>query len=104
MKKCLTTLKDVNFDEASEQALAHYAKALAHPARIRILKILSGGQCLGFDLVEQLGLAQSTISEHLKVLRKAGLVKAEVQHPRTCFSLKAEAMVQIKALLRYISN
>ena len=87
-------------NEADEKQLAAYAKALAHPVRVRILKILANQQgCLGSDMVDQLGLAQSTVSEHLRILREAGFVHAEVQHPRTCFSIRPEALEQLKALL-----
>ena len=80
MADCLTNLAPASFDEAKEKELAAYAKALAHPARVRLIKILSNRQCLGSDLFEQLDLAQSTVSEHLRILRQAGLVHAEVQH------------------------
>ena len=94
MANCLTNLDSVQ--------LAAYAKALGHPARVRLLKILASGQCLGTDLFEQLDLAQSTISEHLRILRQAGLVHAEVQHPRTCFSLKPEALAKVRELFDYL--
>ncbi|WP_062268404.1 ArsR/SmtB family transcription factor [Endozoicomonas arenosclerae] len=100
--ECLTDVCQIELDDAQEQALAAAAKALSHPARIRLLKILSQGQCLGSDLVSNLGLAQSTISEHLRILRKAGFIDAEVQHPRTCFSIKPEALTRYKALLEYL--
>lgn len=103
MASCLTTLDSTLFDKAAEKELAAYAKALGHPARIRLLKILAGGQCLGTDLFEQVDLAQSTISEHLRILKQAGLVHAEVQHPRTCFSLKPEAQEKLRELFNYLN-
>ena len=103
MPNCLTHINPVQFDEAIEKELAAYAKALGHPVRIKLLKILASGQCLGTDLFEQLELAQSTISEHLRILRQAGLIHAEVRHPRTCFSLKPEALVKIRELLNYFN-
>lgn len=103
MASCLTSLDTKLFDEATEKELAVYAKALAHPARIRLLKLLASGQCLGTDLFEQVDLAQSTISEHLRILRQAGLVNAEVQHPRTCFSLNPEAQEKLQKLLDYLN-
>ena len=99
MTECLTTLDGIQFNEAEEKELASFAKALGHPARVRLLKILSGRVCLGSDLVDQLGLAQSTVSEHLRILREAGLVDAKVTHPRTCFSLRPEALDRIQQLL-----
>lgn len=102
-QQCLSSLNDIAVDEAREQTLAACAKALAHPARIRLLRILTiSDSCLGNDLVEQLGLAQSTVSEHLRILREAGFIHAEVQHPRTCFSLNTEAVAQFRALLVYL--
>ncbi|MFK0574098.1 ArsR/SmtB family transcription factor [Endozoicomonas sp.] len=97
MPECLKNL--IGLHEAEEKELAAYAKAMGHPARVRLLRILAGGVCLGSDLVDQIGLAQSTVSEHLRVLRAAGLVHAEVQHPRTCFSLRPEALVRMRELL-----
>lgn len=102
MTVCLTDLDPIQLDETTEKELAAFAKAIGHPARVRLLRILASGQCLGSDLVEQFELAQSTISEHLRVLKQAGLIHAEVQHPRTCFSLKPEAMQRMKELLGYI--
>ena len=102
MTKCLQSLKHFHFNEAEEQELAAYAKAIGHPARVRLIRILAGGVCLGSDLVSQIGLAQSTVSEHLRVLKEAGLVHAEVQHPRTCFSLRPEALDRLQALLKDI--
>ena len=103
MSKCLTNLASVKRDEATEKELAAFAKAISHPVRIRLLRILASRQCLGSDLVEEIDLAQSTISEHLRVLKQAGLIHAEVQHPRTCFSLKPEAIVRMKALMDYLA-
>ena len=99
MTECLQSLAGFEFNEAEEKELAAYAKAIGHPARVRLLRILAGRVCLGSDLVDQLGLAQSTVSEHLRILREAGLVHAEVKHPRTCFSLRPEAVARVRQLL-----
>ncbi len=99
MQECIENLDCFQFDEADEKELAAYAKAIGHPARVRLLKILAGGGCLGSDLVAQVGLAQSTVSEHLRVLKQAGLIHAEVQHPRTCFSLRPEAIARLNEML-----
>lgn len=103
MPECLQSLKQFHFNDAEERELAAYAKAIGHPARVRLIRILAGGVCLGSDLVSQIGLAQSTVSEHLRVLKEAGLVHAEVQHPRTCFSLRPEALDRLQTLLMGIS-
>ena len=102
-KKCLSNLSEIQFDDAQEHELAALAKALAHPARVRLLKVLASGKgCLGSELVGQLGLAQSTVSEHIRILKEAGFVHAEIQHPRTCFSLKPEALERLQKLLGYL--
>ena len=64
--------------------LSEWCKALAHPARIAILRTLaSRGECICGDLVIDLPLAQSTVSQHLKALKDAGLVKGEIDGPRS---------------------
>ncbi len=101
--QCLSDLADISYDSSTEKQLAAAAKALAHPARIRLLKILSGRKCLGNDLVGDLGLAQSTVSEHLRILREAGFVDAEVQHPRTCYSINQPRLNELTELLNYLT-
>ncbi|MBK6391325.1 MAG: winged helix-turn-helix transcriptional regulator [Saprospiraceae bacterium] len=71
-----------------EQSLAAFAKALAHPARIAILSQLckkEGCQC--GEIVDMLPLSQSTVSQHLKELKSAGLVSGEVDGPRSCYCI-----------------
>jgi ArsR family transcriptional regulator len=73
--------------------LAAQAKALAHPARLAILQTLAQRQtCVCGEIVEVLPLAQATVSQHLRVLREAGLVRGEVDGPRTCYCLDADAL------------
>jgi len=77
--------KAVEFSR-DEQQLAAMAKALAHPARIAILKFLAGKQdCMCGDIVDELPLAQSTVSQHLKQLKDAGLIQGEIDGPRVCY-------------------
>jgi ArsR family transcriptional regulator len=67
-----------------------WAKALAHPARVAILRILAErGTCICGQVVEVLPLAQATVSQHLKELKEAGLVKGEVDGPRMCYCIDA---------------
>ncbi len=69
-----------------EQNLAAFAKALSHPARIAILKVLAQkNECICGEIVEVLPLAQSTVSQHLKELNNAGLIKGTVDGPRSCY-------------------
>lgn len=81
--------KQTEFGQEEVQ-LAAIAKALAHPARIAILKILANGECVCGDIVEELPLAQSTVSQHLAELKKAGLIKGEIDGPRVCYCLNSE--------------
>lgn len=77
----------------SEQQLAAYAKAMSHPARIAILKILAQkNSCICGEIVEVLPLAQSTVSQHLKELKEAGLVSGTVDGPRSCYCINRKAL------------
>lgn len=83
---------------AQEQELAAFAKALAHPARIAILKVLAQQNgCICGEIVEVLPLAQSTVSQHLKELKSAGLVKGTVDGPRSCYCINWTAFEQFSA-------
>lgn len=71
-----------------EQDLAAFAKALAHPARIAILKVLAQrNECICGEIVEILPLAQSTVSQHLKELKEAGLIKGEIEGAKVCYCI-----------------
>ncbi len=71
-----------------EQRLARMLKALGNPVRFQIMQILAEKQtCITGEIVEFTALAQSTISQHLKVLREAGLIIGEVDGPATCYCL-----------------
>jgi DNA-binding transcriptional ArsR family regulator len=75
-----------------EQELAEFAKALAHPARIAILKVLAKrNECICGEIVEILPLAQSTVSQHLKELKNAGLIDGAVDGPRSCYCINWQA-------------
>lgn len=71
-----------------ENRLAKYAKALAHPARIAILKFLANkASCQCGDIVEELPLSQSTVSQHLKELKETGLIKGEIDGAKVCYCI-----------------
>lgn len=73
---------------AKENRLAKYAKAMAHPARISILQFLCKKQsCVCGDIVEELPLSQSTVSQHLKELKDAGLIKGEIEGAKVCYCI-----------------
>ena len=86
--------KTERFDPALVRAAA-LAKALAHPVRIRILEILAGRRtCVCGGLVGQLPLAQSTVSQHRKELRDAGLIRGTIDGPRTCYCLDPRTVAE----------
>lgn len=74
-----------------DNRLARYAKALAHPARVAILKLLLRKQsCICGDIVDELPLSQSTISQHLKELKAAGLIKGDIEGAKVCYCIDLE--------------
>ncbi len=89
------------FDD-EDRLLARRIKALGHPARLRIVRSLmqvGGDGCFCGDIVRDLPLAQSTVSQHLKVLREAGLIRGEISGPRSCYCLDREALASIAAAM-----
>lgn len=71
-----------------DNRIAKYAKALAHPARVAILQVLLKKQtCICGDIVEELPLSQSTVSQHLKELKEAGLLKGEIDGTKVCYCI-----------------
>jgi ArsR family transcriptional regulator len=88
-----------NIEERREQ-LARFCKALAHPARVQILAYLDTVEaCICGDIVEQLPLSQSTVSQHLKVLKEAGLIQGTIDGPRTCYCVNRQTLATFKALV-----
>ncbi len=72
-------------------------KALGNPIRFQIMEYLASNQtCITNDIVNALPLAQSTVSQHLKVLREAGLIRGEVEGPATCYCLDADGLQWLK--------
>lgn len=90
--------RPVEGPEADEE-LAALAKALGHPARVKILRLLSRREaCVCGDIVDELPLAQSTVSQHLKILKEAGLVRGEVDGPRVCYCIEPRGLRRFRAL------
>jgi len=80
--------------------LAALAKALGHPARVRVIQMLHQRQsCIGCDIVAGIGLAQSTTSEHLRILKEAGVITGEIEGPRICYSLNSTALEPLRSFL-----
>jgi ArsR family transcriptional regulator len=86
--------------QSSQEKIAQIAKALAHPARVQILQtLLRRKTCIGCDIVEEIGLAASTTSEHLRILKEAGLIFGEIERPRVCYSLNPAALKPLAEFL-----
>lgn len=86
--------------EAADEELARMAKALGHPARVQILRLLTRkNSCVCGDIVEELPLAQSTVSQHLKVLKEVGLVQGTIDGPRVCYCVDPRALRRLRALV-----
>jgi DNA-binding transcriptional ArsR family regulator len=88
-----------------EQDLASFAKAMAHPARIAILKVLAQhNECLCGEIVNVLPLAQSTVSQHLKELKKAGLINGVIDGPRSCYCINWKAFEKFNNEISLLFN
>ncbi len=71
-----------------QEQIAQFAKALGHPARVAILNLLIKNQsCICGDIVDELPLSQSTVSQHLKELKEAGIIKGEISGVKTCYCI-----------------
>ncbi|WP_299700595.1 metalloregulator ArsR/SmtB family transcription factor [uncultured Pontibacter sp.] len=86
--------------------LAGYAKALAHPARIAILRILlERNACICGDIVEELPLSQSTVSQHLKELKEAGLIQGDIDGKKVCYCINEKTWKEAQEMLHmFFSN
>ena len=79
--------------ESAPVQLARFFKALAHPARVEIIRVLAQrGVCVCGEIVDELPLAQATVSQHLKALKEAGLIHGEIEGPSVCYCLNYTAL------------
>lgn len=86
---------------SADEQLARYAKALGHPARVKIIRMLARQrQCICGEMVAELPLAQSTVSQHLRILRQAGLIQCKIDGPRTRYCIARRALRRLRALVR----
>ncbi|QDV68872.1 Biofilm growth-associated repressor [Rosistilla carotiformis] len=86
--------------DASATDFAKLAWAIAHPARVQIVRLLIGRKaCVCGDIVAQLPLAQSTVSQHLKILKESGLIEGEVDGPKVCYCINHERLARLKTLI-----
>ena len=98
------TLNHIDYNSNSIE-LARFAKALGHPVRIEILKFLEKQSCcFTGDIVDVFPLAQSTISQHLKELKEAGLIQGEVKPPKVKYCIHQENWQKVKQLLDNLFN
>lgn len=87
-------------EDEKDLALASLAKALGHPARVAILRLLlRRTSCVCGEIVDELPLAQSTVSQHLKSLKEAGLIRGEVDRPRICYCVDPAGLDMLRELL-----
>lgn len=90
---------------AKDNKVAAYAKALAHPARVAILRLLLKKQsCICGDIVDELPLSQSTVSQHLRELKDAGLIKGDVEGVKVCYCIDEKEWEQAKNQLEALLN
>jgi ArsR family transcriptional regulator len=83
-----------------DHSLAALCKALGHPARVAILRhLLQVDRCVCGEIVNILPLAQSTVSQHLKQLKDAGLIRGEIEGPRICYCADRERLAELKTLI-----
>ncbi len=91
----------VNVEGVSEgELLARLAKALAHPARVTIVRMLiERASCVCGEIVGELPLAQSTVSQHLKILKQSGLVQGDIDGPKVCYCINKKMLKLLQTLV-----
>ncbi len=98
-----TTRSDLYSPQINLQAEAF--KALAHPARIAIIEhLLSTGTCINNELVQELGLAQATVSQHLRELKQLGIIQGQIEGTRMCYCIEPKAWEKLQQMLHTFFN
>jgi ArsR family transcriptional regulator, arsenate/arsenite/antimonite-responsive transcriptional repressor len=98
-KTCDSTTVKLKVDPTAEE-FANLAWAIAHPARVQIVKLLIGREtCVCGEIVAALPLAQSTVSQHLKILKESGLIQGEVDGPKVCYCINPKQLQRLKDLV-----
>ncbi len=98
--ECCDALSVALPNDETAEALAQLAWAVAHPARVRIVRLLINREtCVCGEIVDQLPLAQSTVSQHLKILKDVGLIQGEVDGPKVCYCINPTKLKELKALI-----
>lgn len=86
--------------DVTAENLAGLAWALAHPARVRIVRLLlERSACVCGEIVAELPLAQSTVSQHLKILKESGLIQGEIDGPSVCYCINPDKLAELKRLV-----
>jgi ArsR family transcriptional regulator len=86
--------------DATSHDFAKLAWAIAHPARVQIVRLLIGREaCVCGEIVDQLPLAQSTVSQHLKILKESGLIQGAVDGPKVCYCINRKRLKELKAFV-----
>ncbi len=92
-------------EREANEALARIAKALGHPARVAIVRLLLRREtCVCGEIVDALPLAQSTVSQHLKALKAAGLIRGDVEGPRVCYCIEPGQIRLLKNLVNELGS
>ncbi|MCW3806615.1 ArsR/SmtB family transcription factor [Plebeiibacterium marinum] len=91
----------LEIESVKQQKIARYAKALAHPVRVYVLELLSRQSCCySGDLTEDLSIAKSTLSQHLKELKEAGLIQGEIEAPKIKYCINKENWAEAQLLFK----
>lgn len=98
-KTCNSTPVKLKADPTADE-FAKLAWAIAHPARVQIVRLLIGREaCVCGEIVDCLPLAQSTVSQHLKILKESGLIQGEVDGPKVCYCINPKQLQRLKSLV-----
>lgn len=95
----------MTMNDTQRDRLARYLKAMAHPVRLRIIEMLAAeGQCLTGNLSSRLPVAASTTSQHLAILREAGLIRGTIDGPRRCYCIDGKALAEARDMLTRLGD
>ncbi len=98
--RCIPVKKSRRARGPADEELAALCKAIGHPARIKIMRILiKKGSCISGDLADEFDLAQSTVSEHLRILKEAKLIQGTIDGPRRCYCVDPDSLEALKDLI-----
>ncbi len=105
MKQLVMGITKSNLFTEEQNHLSAIAKVLGHPARLAIIEyLLNANQCINSDLVNELGLAQATISQHLKELKSANIIQGTIEGTSMCYCINAQEWVHIQGLFNNLFN